>query len=53
LTRGNQPTSQGGGKLAMHTSVVDVPDERIDRLSAMFKPQKTIYAKTTMWISAA
>jgi len=47
LTRGNQPTAQGGGKLAMHTAVVDVPDERIDRLSAMFKPQKTIYAKTT------
>jgi len=47
LTRGHQPTSLGGGKLEMHTAVVDVPDERIDRLSVMFKPQKTIYAKTT------
>ena len=31
----------------MHTGVVDVPDERVDRLSAMFKPKKTIYAKVT------
>jgi ribosome-binding ATPase len=27
--------------------VVDVPDPRVDRLSAMFKPKKTIYAKVT------
>jgi GTP-binding protein YchF len=27
--------------------VVDVPDERVDRLSAMFNPKKTIYAKVT------
>jgi GTP-binding protein YchF len=27
--------------------VVDVPDPRVDKLSAMFKPKKTIYAKVT------
>ena len=31
----------------MHTAVVDVPDPRVDRLSGMFKPKKTIYAKVT------
>ncbi|MFM8319315.1 MAG: redox-regulated ATPase YchF [Chloroflexota bacterium] len=45
LTRGDQPTSMSGGRFEVHTGVVDVPDERIDRLSGMFKPQKTIYAK--------
>jgi GTP-binding protein YchF len=47
LTRGNQPTTMSGGRFEVHTAVVDVPDERVDRLSAMFKPQKTIYAKVT------
>jgi ribosome-binding ATPase YchF (GTP1/OBG family) len=36
-----------GGRFDVHTGVVDVPDERVDRLSAMFRPQKTIYAKVT------
>jgi GTP-binding protein YchF len=31
----------------MHTAVVDVPDSRVDKLSALFKPRKTIYAKVT------
>ncbi len=47
LTRGDQPTTTSGGRIEVHTAVVDVPDERIDRLSAMFKPKKTIYAKVT------
>lgn len=47
LTRGNQPTSMAGGRIEIHTAVVDVPDERVDRLSAMFHPEKTIYAKVT------
>jgi GTP-binding protein YchF len=47
LTRGDQPTSMSGGRFDVHTGVVDVPDERVDRLSAMFRPQKTIYAKVT------
>jgi ribosome-binding ATPase len=47
LTRGDQPTTMSGGRFEVHTAVVDVPDERVDRLSAMFKPEKTIYAKVT------
>jgi ribosome-binding ATPase len=47
LTRGNQPITTSGGRFEVHTGVVDVPDSRIDRLSEMFKPKKTIYAKVT------
>ena len=47
LTRGNAPTGITAGKMEVHTAVVDVPDPRVDKLSAMFKPKKTIYAKVT------
>ena len=47
LTRGTQPTGAASGKIEMHTAVVGVPDGRVDVLSAMFKPKKTIYAKVT------
>jgi ribosome-binding ATPase len=47
LTRGHQPLTTSGGRFDVHTGVVDVPDERVDRLSALFKPKKTIYAKVT------
>lgn len=47
LTRGAQPTGVGSGKMEVHTAVVDVPDDRVDILSGMFKPKKTIYAKVT------
>ena len=47
LTRGNQPTTMSGGRFDVHTAVVDVPDRRVDLLSEMFKPEKTIYAKVT------
>src|SRR5512135_3578940 len=47
LTRANTPTTASAGRIEVHTAVVDVPDARIDRLSAMFKPRKTIYAKVT------
>ena len=47
LTRGSQPTGVATGKIEVHTAVVDVPDPRVDKLSAMFKPRKTIYAKVT------
>ena len=47
LTRGDQPISVSGGRFDVHTSVVDVPDLRVDRLSQMFEPGKTIYAKVT------
>lgn len=48
LTRGDQPTSAtSSGKPEFHSAVVDVPDARVDILSGMFKPRKTIYAKVT------
>jgi GTP-binding protein YchF len=45
LTRSNRPTGAvSGGKLEVFTAVVPVPDERIDKLSKMYNPKKTIYA---------
>ena len=35
------------GLLKIQTAVAAVPDPRVDRLSAMFNPRKTIYAKVT------
>ncbi len=46
LTRATQPTG-AAGKIEVHTAVVDVPDPRVDVLSGMFNPKKTIYAKVT------
>ena len=47
LTRGNTPTTASAGRIEVHTAVVDVPDPRVDKLSGMFNPKKTIYAKVT------
>lgn len=47
LTRGNAPTTASAGRFEVHTAVVDVPDPRVDKLSEMFTPKKTIYAKVT------
>ena len=47
LTRGTQPTGTVTGKIEIHEAVVDVPDERVDRLTKMFNPKKEIYAKIT------
>jgi GTP-binding protein YchF len=47
LTRGDQPTAMTGVRFEVHQAVVDVPDERVDQLSAMFDPRKTIFAKVT------
>jgi len=47
VTRGNAPTTASAGRMEVHTAVVDVPDGRVDKLSAMFHPRKTIYAKVT------
>jgi len=35
------------GRLEIHTATAIVPDERVDILSKMFNPRKTIYAKVT------
>jgi GTP-binding protein YchF len=47
ITRGDAPTTASAGRFEVHTAVVDVPDERVTKLSAMFNPKKTIYAKVT------
>ena len=47
LTRGHAPTTASAGRFEVHNAVVEVPDPRVDTLSAMFKPKKTIYAKVT------
>ncbi len=46
LTRSNQPTDMGG-KMEIHTAVVDVPDPRVTVLSEMYQPKKTAFAKVT------
>jgi len=47
LTGGSKPVGQlaGGGRFEVNQAVVAVPDERVDKLSALFKPRKTIYAQ--------
>jgi ribosome-binding ATPase len=48
LTRqGSETASHGEDRLA----VVRVPDERVDRLSRMFEPQKTIYAQVDYFLA--
>jgi len=47
LTGHDQPTTASAGRMEVHTAVVDVPDPRVDTLSAMYKPKKTMYAKVT------
>ncbi len=46
LTRGDAPTTAySSGTLDVHTLVVDVPDERVDRLVEMYHPRKVTHAK--------
>jgi len=48
LAGGEKATSAfSAGRLEIHTAIATVPDERVDVLSRMFKPRKTIYAKVT------
>jgi len=48
LTRSDTETAAfSSGQLEVHTSVVDVPDPRIDQLSQMFNPRRTIYTQVT------
>jgi len=47
MTRGDTPTTASAGRFEVHTAVVDVPDERVTKLSEMFNPKKTIHAKVT------
>ena len=48
LTRGDLETAAfSSGQFEVHSATVEVPDERVDRLSSMFKPRKTTFAKVT------
>jgi ribosome-binding ATPase len=48
LTRSNIPTgAASSGQFEVHTAVVNVPDERVDKLRDMYKPKKTIYTQVT------
>ncbi|HOT92883.1 MAG TPA: redox-regulated ATPase YchF [Anaerolineae bacterium] len=48
LTRANRPTTvTASGRLELYSAVVDVPDVRVDVLSKIYNPRKTIYAKVT------
>jgi len=45
LTGLQAQTGGFGGKEELHLGVIKVPDARIDKLSAIFKPKKTTYAE--------
>ncbi len=46
LTRGTAPVEAfSSGRLEIHTASIAVPDARIDVLSAMYRPKKTIHAQ--------
>jgi hypothetical protein len=48
LTGGHAETGgYSGSRAAPNISVVKVPDERVDRLAALFSPKKTTYADVT------
>ena len=46
LTRGHAETG-GYGALTLNVGVVNVPDERLDRLAELFKPKKVVHADVT------
>jgi hypothetical protein len=39
--------SGGKGREETHQALLSVPDQRVDKLSAIYKPKKTIYAQVT------
>jgi GTP-binding protein YchF len=48
LTGSNHPTDPfSSGQLEVHTAVVSVPDARLDHLSQVFHPKKTVHATVT------
>lgn len=47
LTCGDVPTGISGGRVEVHTAVIDVPDDRVEKLVGLFKAKKTVHAKVT------
>jgi GTP-binding protein YchF len=46
LTKSQEETAfTSSGQVEVHTAIVEVPDPRVDKLSEMFKPEKTTYAR--------
>ena len=46
LTKSQEKTAvTSSGQVEVHTAIVEVPDPRVDKLSAMFIPEKTTYAR--------
>lgn len=44
---GGGPRAGSGGRPETRTAVVDVPDDRLDALAALYPDRKTVYAKVT------
>ncbi len=44
LTKAEAPMVHSNGKAEPNLAVIRVPDERVDRLSEMYDPRKTVYA---------
>lgn len=42
-----ETAAAAGGRFEVHTAVVNVPDQRVDKLSALYKPKKTTYTQVT------
>jgi hypothetical protein len=48
LTKSTLPTGAAtSGQFEVHTAVVNVPDERVDKLRTMYKPKKTTFTQVT------
>src|SRR5690606_24684866 len=47
LTKGAAKSGSFGASRAANIGVAHVPDERLDRLSVIFKPKRTVYAEVT------
>lgn len=47
LTGGDQPVVTSGGRFEVHTAVIDVPDDRLEQIAALSKPEKIIHGKVT------
>jgi GTP-binding protein YchF len=47
LTHGDRLTSTSIGRFEIRTTIVNVPDTRVEQLAALFCPQKTTYAQVT------
>ena len=47
LTRGSAESGSFGANRAANIGVAHVPDERLDRLTEMFRPKRTVHAEVT------